>query len=103
LQNATWRHPHGYVSNERHAELFPIFSLLTPLSGYVPEKITSYNGSSGVTVQNKPIKKGIFVKDNNWQYTFLCQNCMANSTLAFDQKANKVELSYVVVSSHQIL
>jgi len=65
-------------------------------TGYLPNEITPYNGSSGVTVQNKPIEKGVTVKDNNWQYTFLCQNCLANSSLAFDLKADKVELTYVV-------
>jgi hypothetical protein len=48
-------------------------------------------------VQSKPIKKGVSVKDNVGQYTFLCQNCMANSSLAFDPKADKVDLSFVAV------
>ena len=55
-------------------------------------------GFGGVTVQNKPIEKGVIAKGNTWQYTFLCQNCLANSSLAFDPKADKVELTYVVVS-----
>jgi hypothetical protein len=68
------------------------------ISGYTSDEVKQYHGASNAAIQNKPIKKGIFTKDNHWQYMFLCQNCMTNSTIAFDQKEETVQLTYVVVS-----
>jgi hypothetical protein len=67
------------------------------ISGYASNDVKLYSGEGGVVVQNKPIKKGIFAKDNMWQYMFLCQNCMANSSIALDQKEETARLAFVVV------
>jgi hypothetical protein len=39
------------------------------------------------------------MKDNRWQYMFLCQNCLANSTIALNPKEESVQLAFVVVSA----
>jgi hypothetical protein len=69
------------------------------ISGYTPDEVKLYSGVDGVAVQSKPIVKGTFAKGNSWQYMFLCQNCLANSTIAFDQSEDAIQLAYVVVSS----
>ncbi|KAF2424884.1 hypothetical protein EJ08DRAFT_652212 [Tothia fuscella] len=67
-------------------------------TGYATSEVKMYSGVGAVKVLSKPISKGVFQKGDIWQYTFLCQNCMANSTIALDQKEETMQLAYVVGS-----
>ncbi|KAF2664740.1 hypothetical protein BT63DRAFT_460232 [Microthyrium microscopicum] len=64
-------------------------------TGYTNDDVQVYKGEGAAKVVNKPIKKGTFAKGSDWQYMFLCENCMVNSSLVFDQKEQRVQIGYV--------
>jgi cellobiose dehydrogenase (acceptor) len=72
-----------YVRNE--------LTLLCSRKGNPPEYTTN------ITLQAIP--KGTFVKDGNWQYTFVCSGCLKEEAKSFKKDSTEAAFGYALSSN----